>query len=237
MNFKPLEKIGLTEKDVQIYIELLKKQELTATEIAKNTGLNRSHVYDKLDRLIEKGIVSYIIKNNKKYFKSTKPERLKEYILDIQKEIFEIIPQLNKLKKQKNKTNVEIFQGKEGMKSVFKDILKEKHDYFVLGEEGKFQEILPIYIEQFLRDVKHYKIKEHLLSKESLRKKIKKASQLTKIKYLPDNYFSPVMMAIYKNKIAIFIWSEPLITILIESKQVQIGFKNYFNLLWKIAKK
>lgn len=236
MDIKPLEKLGLQEADIKVYLSLLKNGQSTATEIAQQTTLNRSHIYDKLDILIEKGLVSFVIKNNVKYFQASKPEKILEYVQEMQKNIERMMPELNKIQNlPKQQTIVELYQGKEGMKTVFKDVLREKKDYYVLGEEAKFQEILPVFIKQFLRDVKELKIKEHLLSKESLKNKIEKTKN-TEIKYLPDNFFSPVMTAIYGDKIAIFIWSEPLFTILIKDKDVSKSFKTYFDLLWGLAK-
>jgi sugar-specific transcriptional regulator TrmB len=237
MDIAPLERLGLQESDVKVYLSLLRRGLSTATQIAQHTKLNRSHIYDKLDVLLERGLVSFVIKNNVKYFKASNPEKILDYVADIQKDVQSMIPDLNQIKSiPKPKTVVELYQGKEGMKTVFKDILRERKDYFVFGEEGKFQEILPVFIQQLLRDVKRYNITEHLLSKESKRGKILVTPKNTKIRYLPDKYFSPVMAAVYGNKTAIFIWSDPLFAILIKDKDVAKSFKNYFDLLWEVAK-
>ena len=238
MDTSPLKKLGLQESDIKIYLSLLKRGLSTATQIAQHTALNRSHIYDKLDILLEKGLISFVIKNNVKYFQASNPEKILDYISEMQKDIQSIIPDLNKIQSTpKSRTSVELYQGKEGMKTVFKDIIREKKDYFVFGEEGKFQKILPIFIQQLLRDIKRFNLTEHLLSKEDQRGKIVTTSKNTKIKYLPDKYFSPVMTAVYGDKTAIFIWSDPLFAILIKDKDVAKSFKSYFDLLWEIAKK
>jgi sugar-specific transcriptional regulator TrmB len=237
MDTSPLERLGLQESDVKVYLSLLKRGLSTATQIAQHTGLNRSHVYDKLDLLLEKGLISFIIKNNVKYFQASKPEKILDYIGEMQKDIQNIIPDLNKIQSTpESKTSVELYQGKEGMKTVFKDVIRERKDYYVFGEEGKFQEILPIFMQQLLRDVKRLNLNEHLLSKESQKGKILTTPKNTKIKYLPDKFFSPVMTAVYGDKTAIFIWSDPLFAILIKDKDVAKTFKSYFDLLWEIAK-
>jgi hypothetical protein len=40
---------------------------------------------------------------------------------------------------------------------------------------------------------------------------------------------------IYGNKVAIFDWTEPITTIIIEKKGIADSYRKYFNLLWKIA--
>lgn len=238
MDVTPLERLGLQESDIKVYLTLLKLGLSTATQIAQDTKLNRSHIYDKIDILLERGLISFVIKNNVKYFQASDPEKILDYIAEMQKDIQNIIPDLNKIKSiPKTKTVVELYQGKEGMKTVFKDVIRERKNYHVFGEEGKFQEILPVFIQQLLRDVKRFDLTEHLLSKESERGKIVTTPKNTKIKYLPDKYFSPVMTAIYGDKTAIFIWSNPMFAILIKDKDVAKSFKSYFDLLWEIAKK
>ncbi|MBR9691876.1 hypothetical protein GOV06_03745 [Candidatus Woesearchaeota archaeon] len=237
MNTEPLEKLGLQEAGIKIYLALLKKGLSTATQMSQYTGLNRSHIYDKLDILLEKGLISFVIKNNVKYFKASDPEKILDYIKEMQANIQNIIPELNKLKDiPKPKTIVELYQGKEGMKTVLKDVIRERKDYSVFGEEGQFQEILPVYIHQFLRDVKYNKMKERLLSKEEKRGKIVLTEENTEIRHLPDKFFSPITMVVYGDKIAIFIWAEPQFVVLIKDDSVAKAFNSYFNVLWEIAK-
>lgn len=238
MDSTPLKKLGMQEAEIQIYLSLLEKGFSSATQISQYTQLNRSHIYDKLDILLEKGLVSYVIKNNVKYFKASDPEKIIDHLKDLQTNIHLIIPELNKLNNcSKEKTIVELYQGEEGMKTVLKDIIREKKDYFVFGEEGQFQKTLPIFLPQFLRDVKNFKIKERLLSNEEKKGKIITAGKNTEIRYLPKDYFSPVTTVVYNNKIGIFIWSDPLFVILIKDNEVTNSFLSYFNLLWKFAKK
>jgi sugar-specific transcriptional regulator TrmB len=62
MDTKPLEKLGLQETEIKVYLALLKKGLSTATQISQYTALNRSHIYDKLDILLEKGLMLLILK-------------------------------------------------------------------------------------------------------------------------------------------------------------------------------
>ena len=237
MNTEPLKKLGLQEAEIEVYLSLLTHGISSAAEIAKNTKLNRSHIYDKLENLLQRGLVSSIIKNNVAYYKAADPKKIFDNLKSIEEEMKVLLPQLQKIQQlPKKETAVELYYGKEGMKTVFKDVLQENKDYYVFGEEGKFQEVFPVFTQQFLREVKSKKLVEHLLSKEKLRGKIAVTS-FSRIKYLPDTHFSPTMTTIYGNKVAIFIWSEPSFVVLIKDKEVAQSYKSYFDVLWKIAKK
>ena len=107
MDTKPLERLGLHEAEIKVYLALLKRGLSTATQISQDTGLNRSHIYDKIDVLLEKGLISFVIKNNVKYFKASDPEKIIDYVKEIQENIQAILPSLNELR-----TVVELYQGK-----------------------------------------------------------------------------------------------------------------------------
>ena len=90
---------GLTGNESKTYLQLLKSNELTANELSKIISTDRTLTYAILNRLIEKGLVSYKTKQNKKFFKAEKPENLLNPIK--KKEILtkDLISELNKLGK------------------------------------------------------------------------------------------------------------------------------------------
>ena len=64
----------------------------------------------------------------------------------------------------------------------------------------------------------------------------KKYLTQTEIKYLPKELSNPSTLVIYGDKIAHVIWNEPYFVIVIKNEDVAKSMKDYFNLLWKIAK-
>ena len=58
-------KIGLTEGEAKVYIALTELGSSTVGPIVKKAKVAYSNVYDILNRLIEKGIVSFITKNKR----------------------------------------------------------------------------------------------------------------------------------------------------------------------------
>ncbi len=229
--------IGFSPEEATVYLALLKLGETTATRIATETNTYRTNIYRTLESLISKGFASTVIKNNVKYFSAASPKKLQDAQLEKQKALEKIIPELENLFAKKNdEFKVEVFSGREGLVTVLKFILREKHDYCVFGEEGQFEKEFPIFFKQLLRDVVHLKIHERVLSKESLRGKII-LTKNTSIRYLPDEYFSPTATVIFGDKTAIFHWKEPQHAILITSKAMAQSYKSYFEALWKNAAK
>lgn len=235
MNTKTLEKIGLREKEVKIYLALLSLNQATATKISDETRIERTLCYSIIQKLIDKGLVSYIIENNVKYFKPAPPEKLIQELKEKEEELKQILPELINLTKfKKEKTKAEIYQGKEGMKTVLRDIIKEGKDYVAFGEEGtQFEKTLPIFSKQFMKKLEENNIHERVLF--SKKGKLAK-SKNSKFRFISENYFSPAATLIYSNKVGIILFSYPYLTILIESKEVADSYKSYFEMLWKIGK-
>src|SRR3989344_8471716 len=134
MNKEILKEIGLQEGEVAVYLALLKLKEATATQITQYSGLHRSYVYDLIEKLKEKGLVSFVIKNNVKYFRASHPSKILDYIKEKEQKVNTILPNLINLSEKKEEDiKVEIYKGKEGIKTILNDILKENKDYLLFG--------------------------------------------------------------------------------------------------------
>ena len=82
----------LTDNEVRIYLALLKGGSINPSEISQKLGLHRGYVYDALDRMQEKEVVSSLLQDNKKQFKVVPPENIIE-LLKLKLENFkEIVP-------------------------------------------------------------------------------------------------------------------------------------------------
>ena len=84
MRYDLLTNLGLTKSEVRVYLGLLRFNASSASEISENTGIYRKNVYDALNRLIKKGLVSSAKVETKRIFYAANPQRLLEF-LDVRK--------------------------------------------------------------------------------------------------------------------------------------------------------
>ena len=56
-------KVGLTDGESKVYLALSQLGSSTVGPIVKKSGIAYSNIYDVLDRLTKKGIVSFVIKS------------------------------------------------------------------------------------------------------------------------------------------------------------------------------
>lgn len=236
-----LEKLDLKPNEVKVYLALLKLGESKAGQISKEAGINRTNTYDALKRLIDKGLVGYVVITNRKWFKAVNPKRLVEFLQEKEELAKEIMPQLEGLYSlPKYKSDVTLYRGLKGIKSVFQDVLRElkpgqRLDIF--GSEGHFSEKMPIYVKQYRKLKEKMRIKTRLIERAGREREKSKRGKYTEVRFVPKNVISPVSTNIYGDKVALILWSDPPETIVIENKGAADSYRAYFELLWKIAKK
>lgn len=241
-----LRKLGLTDNEIKIYLDLLKSGLSSAYEISNRTRIYRVHVYDKLEQLIEKGLVTTVLKGAKKHFQAVHPSKIKQYldekkrILDEQEKDFEkILPELESfMKLPREDTFVEVFRGSEGLKYFLKDIIKTEKDVLVTGiEDKKYEEALPIFMKQYFRDLRNNKINERIITVKSKDVFLfdKDVAPNTEYRFLEAKDFNPTNTFVYGDKVVIVTWGNPITAIMIKNKDIAETYKNHFEYLWKIA--
>ena len=235
MNKEILKQAGLNMQEIEVYLALVKHGSIAVSKISQITALHRSNLYDTLEKLQNKGLVSHIIKSNIKYYQATKPSRLISYFEERLENVKSIIPELEGLSKlPKEETIVELFRGKEGIKSIFKDIIDSGDNYCVCGAAEKFELLFPIYSKQFFRQINEKKIKEKIIFNEGTKIEIETAKG--EYKFMSKDYVVPSSFNVYGDKVALFIWSQPMFAILIKSPEIAETYKKYFEFLWGLSK-
>ena len=243
-----LEQLGLTEGESKVFEALLKLGPSTVGPIVKKSGVAYSNVYDILNRLLDKGLVSFIMREKTKYFQAVEPTRIKDYLdkqeqeLQKSKKTFEkLLPDLEKLKASVGKKEeVEIFIGKKGLKTAYENLLKG-------AKKNENAEFLYVYDPTYHEGVEDYYLKlwSYLrttgvqwrgITNEGYREtKLGKSTP----NFIDQRYVSiplPANIDIFHDKLLIETWGEQPIGILIQSKEIADNFRRYFDAIWKKAK-
>lgn len=239
MQNEELVKIGLSPNETKCYVSLLELGSGSANEISRKSGVHRVAVYDALRGLREKGLVSQITKANKMLFESANPEKIQDIIEEKKKTLGEaqkIIPELMlKFKTAKEKQEVHNFKGIAGLKTVFQNMLKSKTEILDFGAEFKVKDVLKYYYKQWDDERVSKKIGMRIVANIKVKISEVVKLRLTKTRYVPEEFTSNVSTYIYENKVAVVMWIEEPIAILIEHSKIAESYKNYFEYLWKTA--
>lgn len=234
MNLNDLTKLGLTEAEAVIYQAVLKLKTCTVKQVAKESGFHRTNIYDVLEQLKEKGLVTYFQEGKAMKYSAANPSNFYELINEKKELLDTFFPQLKKLyESSSQEIRVEVFKGTEGMKTAWRDMVRERKPIHAFGVKGQLREKMPIFAEQFLRDLKHFKIPYTAIYTQ----RSNDPSYYTDIKYVSEEFSGPVATFIYGDTVNINIWEPSMVCILIHSKLVADMYKKHFDLLWKVAKK
>jgi sugar-specific transcriptional regulator TrmB len=234
MNIKQLTKLGLTIAESIIYTTVLKIGTCTVKQISKECGFHRTNIYDVLEKLKEKGLITFHKEGKVNKYNVSDPNNLYAFLEEKEELLTSLFPEIKKLHKQSSEEiQVEIYKGNEGMKSAWRDILKHGKEIYGFGLKGQLREKLPIFGEQWLLQAEKRKIKSFGIFTQ--RKNM--PNYITEARFVSQELSGPVATIIYGDKININIWEPSLTAVVIKSKLVAQMYKKHFDLLWKIAKK
>jgi len=233
-----LKDLGLSDKEVIVYIALLSLGQSTVNAIAKNSRLNRVTCYDVLKYLQEKGLVSYVIKSGVKYFEAAEPRKLLGDLQEKQAKVKSIMSELEALKKSvKEKPNIEMFESLAGLKTVLEDVIKEGKECWFIADPI-FMDSLEFYFPHFIREKRKLGMFSRVITLDCKRMRQYKAKNPRKyvdLRFIQESL--PTTKIIYGNKVATLTFEkENSIGIIIENKQIADTERKLFELLWKQAR-
>jgi len=236
---KELKELNLDDNEVRIYLSCLSLGSSKVNEIAKHSRLIRTTTYGVLRSLVQKGLISTILKDNITYFQAANPKELLNILDEKKRKISSIMPKLEKIREfVPTKHKVELFEGEDGFKTIFNDLVSKPNELVkIIGFLGKWLEFSEIYTDIYYRKKKEYKIKTLVLVDESEReysqeKKIKN-SEIRFVKNLALNS----ECFIYHDKIAFVSFEKDnLKGVIIQDKEMFNLQNKLFDNLWKIAK-
>lgn len=239
-----LTEFGLDEKEIQVYIGLLALGETTAGIIANKIKMQRELTYIVLRRLEIKGIISTVIKDKKKRFRAIGPALLLEKLEEKKALMKKVLPQLKQLENTSSsfKPKIEVFEGNEGIKVIYNRIFnfyeknKSSHPLLGYGSAGKFEEVLRWSLQHFID--KRVKLGIHfkgIYNRDALGV-LKKNLPLADIRFVNKKLQSSTFYLLYPEHVAIIIFSEEIMVVLLTSKEAYNSHKIYFDLLWQQAR-
>lgn len=237
MNEKILQKIGLSDKEIKIYLSSLRLGPSSVRRIADDSGINRGTTYDILKSLMELGLVSYFHQDKKQYFIAEDPSRLKEAINkkkseleSVANEVDEIIPQLKSIHDNAHeKPVVKYYEGDEGVKSILEDVLSSGQEYYAYSSstiKKYLYEVYPKFSEERIKQGVNVKVISIGPGGET--------RGLDSRKWLTKKESAPTYTLIYGGKVAMISVdsNEKPIGVLIEDENIYQTQKMIFEFTW-----
>jgi HTH-type transcriptional regulator, sugar sensing transcriptional regulator len=242
MDISILKKLGLSDKEITIYLKLLEYGSQSVRGLAEISGLNRGTTYDILQKLKEDGLVSYYHQDKKQKFVAEDPEKLLKLLSDKQQELHKLkasfldfIPELKSLQeKEGDRPITKLYEGQKGMRLILEDVLetmgnsKEK-EYYIYSARRASEDIKTAYPE-YTKD----RIKKKIRVKVISLAEGGSPKGLDERRWLGTNEDSATFIIIYSDKCA-FISRDASgspVGVIIENEMIYETQKVIFMQLW-----
>jgi HTH-type transcriptional regulator, sugar sensing transcriptional regulator len=236
-----LKDIGLTNSEISVYFALLEIGSSTTGPIVKKANIAHGKAYLVLDKLVMKGLVTYIIRNGRKHYQAKDPERLLDYLKEKENQLQKILPRLKKQYEEEKYTPIaEVYEGEKGWKSLYEWSLKESkpgETILVLGVPRKALDRYLEYIHDWNKRRIKMGIKMEIIYNQDCREEGRKRKKLplTKVKFMESAFETPAWIYIFQDYVVnINVHGTP-ICFLIKSKESAESYKKYFEIMWKHA--
>jgi sugar-specific transcriptional regulator TrmB len=248
---KTLQNLGLRDEEIKTFLYLLENGQQTAGPLARKTGLSRPSLYGFLKKLEKQGLVIESQKNGIKIFQTSSKEKIKaildERISDLEKGKSDIEKVFSEIQKGNAATSpkYQLFEGVEGARHVFKDILLysniETKSYWPI------KAMIEVLGEDSFRYLNKERIKRNIYTEaiwpESQAVDIKKhpylgigENFLREIRVAPEKITFSMGYWIYENKTAFISSKKEGFSFIIESKELVDMLTSQFKVIWGLSK-
>jgi sugar-specific transcriptional regulator TrmB len=237
-----LTKLGMSPSEVNVYLHLLRGGPSYAKRMSAETRVNRTNVYEALDRLAAKGLVSSVVKNKVRWFAASGPGSLlsladarADELLSARKVLSSDIRKLGDGPSKRKPLEAGVFTGKKGLRMVFEDIIAAGKPVSLMASQLQFREVLGHYFETWHRKRKEKVMRQRSIFPESLRGKLEKR-ELLEYRFVGDAFMSPTTTIIYGDCCVFVQWSGEPVAVRIQNSEIAKSHQNYFEMLWQSAK-
>ncbi|HII71750.1 TPA: hypothetical protein HA265_03270 [Candidatus Woesearchaeota archaeon] len=230
--------LGLSRNEARTYLALLDIGSSSATKVADAAGLHRPNVYDSLERLKCKGLVSHCNADSSRLFVANSPDHLKALLEQKSQDLDAILPQLQLMGSMSVRTFAEVHEGIKAWKLAASNLLNYNHTIYSFGIPKSLPVILGPWVQNFHDCRIRKKIPMVHIYNEDAKDRIAHLNSLrfTEASFLPSEFNSPVTTTVCGDEVLISTW-DPIMFVRIVNPLLARAYENYCLLLLAQTKK
>ena len=233
---KLLQDMGLSRNESKTYLALLKYGRMRLKDVTKTTNLHRQNALDSLGKLQAKGLIGIASEGKRKYYSAVAPTRLKVILEEKERKLDSLLPALLSLEENREKPKIDIFSGREGLKTILDDEISTGKTLNVIQSSQTVESLSGGYLS----------ISRERRWRAGIRMRIiysKKDEQFgrqtgkypkTEVRYVNDD-FGSTTIDIFGDRSVLVFGPEPTIVRIIDA-EVARRFMQFFEMNWKNAK-
>lgn len=240
---EPLKNLGLSEKEVLVYLALLQLGAATPYQIANKADIKRPTAYVIAEELVEKGLLVHIPGEEKKRYIAKSPETFIEEREERLRAAKKILPELRSYQKNStDKPSIMYFEGVEGLRQAYKYRQKDLYGKEIVGFFTSNEDASPTVTQVFLewnehKEAHNTRVRGITVDTPQLKpfeKFFGDGMQSIKAKFLPPEIYSAkVSIESCDDQFVRICLMESVETLIIESPKFALAIKEIFELNWK----
>ncbi|MFH0978247.1 MAG: helix-turn-helix domain-containing protein [Candidatus Woesearchaeota archaeon] len=238
-------KLGFSDGETKVYVALLKLGQTTVGPIIAESRVSGSKVYAILERLMQKGLVSFVIKQKTRFYHAYDPHRLVDYLEEKEREMQTLkieleksIPHLSQMHAiDSSRDEAIVFEGWEGVKTSFRilfESLQQGDEYLAFAASSK--ELQDRNVTTFLKNIHsrriEKKIRARILANEKSRELLKDYVKLKYCEVRFTGHIVPTDIIIFDNTILFEDYEPPYNVIVVKSAKLSESFRKFFEDTW-----
>lgn len=240
---KPLDlkNAGLNTKEATTYLSILELGEATMGQLVKKSKLKRTTLYDLVESLKEKGLISTAKRGKKILYVAENPSKLVEQMEERKQVLEKIVPELLSIANGiTNKPKVRYFEGTEGIKEVYRDVLRyPKQKIQAWAPENIIYDLDKSFFDDFYTPklLKQNMFIELIAPSLPIFKDYQEKNTIPtrKIKLInPEKFPFSVEICLYgRDRVGIMSYKDQ-IGLILESESISNTLRSIFNLQWEL---
>lgn len=237
-----LEQLGMATNDAKVYQAMMELGTVGGGEISRKTGFHRNIVYESLDRLLSRRLITKVYRKKIALFQLSDPKRLL-YEANQKADLAEKL--VDQIEKSSNVTSdVTIYDGEEGFRTFYKNNMaraKNGEVFYVLGSLGDhwmllMEPIFPWFVKQMKK--KNLTIRSVAYEVNNKDNILIKSGINIELRVMPKGYHqTPSNTNIGGDYVWLQTGVPPYSVIDIYNPALADSYRLTFDLLWKSAKK
>lgn len=241
---KQLTSFGFTENEATLYIYLLQKgKESGGSKIALGTGLHRQYVYIALEKLLKLNLVEAITYGKQKKYKARPPNELEKISKKRMLETSDLVQELNKISTIGHEQDFEVLQGAETIRqyelSHAYDCDFEEEEFIIGGHSEGFTLLMGGYLDEYLHEKNKKRAKVLYIGNDNERELYRQYIGILpnqQYRFMQDLPQGVAHMVIRNDDVLFFSFLNPTLLYIIKSPVVADNYKQFFMMLWRLAK-
>jgi sugar-specific transcriptional regulator TrmB len=240
-----LRRLGLDDREIDIYLCLLSLKSAKATAIAKESGQSRSHTYLLLRSLAQKGLVSEVEHGKVLHFVAESPTCLLNVAEDRASEMQEVrtllagaMPLLQSLSPALvGQPRVTLLHGVDGMRQVYRDVFNFEFCSF-FNAEAMFNAFGKNVAITLATGGRRLIGRDLLVDNKGGQRYVDEVEQNAdySIRFLPKHCRFSTDTLVYGDTIALFSYDQENTIVRIENKNIADSLRAWFNVIWEIGR-